>query len=211
MKLLKSKRLWKIVGVLVTMLVSYYIGASGAEVVMNEDKVTYDQLLKKIDEAKTELQETKSEIKKEDDRLEERKKEVEEALALADKKNSLVAEVDKVQKELNAKKGELDSIDSQIKDKQAELDKLVNTVQTKQEEPKVLSAGEYVVGTDVPAGRYKAVPVGDGSNFIVYGASSGMADVNTILGRFGESEYIFFTEDGDVIETHAKVKLIPVE
>ncbi|QGQ48788.1 hypothetical protein E6W99_25895 [Metabacillus sediminilitoris] len=75
------------------------------------------------------------------------------------------------------------------------------------EEPKILSAGQYIVGQDIPQGRYTVTPVGEGSNFFV----DGVGEVNTILGSYGEDSYTFFTVDGDVIQTEAKVKLTPVE
>ncbi|MBA4537828.1 hypothetical protein H1Z61_11970 [Bacillus aquiflavi] len=83
----------------------------------------------------------------------------------------------------------------------------------KEEEPRTFSAGQYIVGKDFPEGRYKAVPVGEGSNFQVFNGSSGIATVNTILGsgRYSEKEYVFFTSNGDIMETQATVQLIPIE
>jgi hypothetical protein len=204
MKFLKSKKLWKTVAIIVGLLISYGIGSSGAEVTLEKEKVNYEELIKKIESAKVEL-------KKEQANLDSKKKEVSEALALVNKKESLTLEVQKLEGELKSKKDEVTSLNNDIQSKKTELEKLTNIVKTKKEEPKVFSAGQYIVGKDFPAGRYKAVPVGEGSNFIVFDKNDGTAKVNTILGTFGEPEYVFFCSDGDIMETHAKVKLIPVE
>ncbi|WP_079527836.1 hypothetical protein [Halobacillus hunanensis] len=67
------------------------------------------------------------------------------------------------------------------------------------------------LGSDIPEGRYQVTNVGRGTNFFVYG-SDGYAIVNTILGNEnGSWDYVFFTEKGNIIETHGKVKLIPVD
>ncbi|PKH10156.1 hypothetical protein CXF70_11425 [Planomicrobium sp. MB-3u-38] len=84
-------------------------------------------------------------------------------------------------------------------------------IKEKDEEPIQLSAGTFIVGQDVPPGRYKAEPVGRGSNFQTYD-DSGSIDVNTILGgTYGEAEYIFYVFDGYIIENHSTATLTPVE
>jgi hypothetical protein len=104
-------------------------------------------------------------------------------------------------------------VENGLKTKQAELDavneKLASAtgqLQKAESQPITLNAGTYTVGQDVPAGRYTVTPVDEGSNFFVYG-SSGYADVNTILGSWGEESYTFYTSAGDSIQTEAKVKL----
>ena len=83
----------------------------------------------------------------------------------------------------------------------------------KKEAPKVLSSGQYIVGQDIPADRYRATNIGEGSNFFVYD-ENGEAIVNIILGDSstgGSGDYVFFCDDGNIIQTEAQVKLIPVE
>jgi hypothetical protein len=82
----------------------------------------------------------------------------------------------------------------------------------KSTKPVTLGSGEYIVGKDVPTGRYKA---SGSSNLMVYGQGGkkgGNIKVNTILGNgdVGSGDYTFWAEDGDLIETHAKLKLTPV-
>ena len=78
--------------------------------------------------------------------------------------------------------------------------------------PVILGAGKHIAGKDFPIGRYKATNVGRGSNFIVYGSDKNLKE-NTILGNgtIGSGDYTFWAENGDLIDTHAKVKLIPVK
>lgn len=79
-------------------------------------------------------------------------------------------------------------------------------------ETQVLMAGEHIVGTDLPPGRYVATNIGRGTNFFVY-KSTGRLKVNTVLGNgsIGSGDYKFWAEDGDRIETRGKVKLIPAK
>lgn len=210
--LLKAKK-WAVAGVSAALITSYAVGSSSAQADIDGKKLNYDQVVKKIEAINAELKKKQDELKAQDKRLEARKAEVDHALDLADRKDELTKDIDAKTTELDNKKNELSQVEASIKEKQAELDKLTNTVAAKQEEPRQLSAGDYTVGTDIPASRYKAVPVGRGSNFIVYDVAGGLK-VNTILGDnfgLGEKEYVFYAEDGDRIHTEARVKLIPVE
>ncbi|MGG0188255.1 hypothetical protein [Bacillus rhizoplanae] len=216
MQVLKSKKLWASVAVVVGLVGSYSIGANGAKVAIDKEKVTYDEAQKKVEEKENELIYTKSKVKEgieaEQKKLDDKKEEVTETLALVDNKNQLKTEVDNLGKDVEAKKGEIGKLDSDIQSKQGELQQLTDGVKAKKEEPKTLGAGEWVVGTDVPAGRYKATATGRGSNFVVYN-SSGRPIVNTILGSssVGVGDYVFSCSNGDKIKTQEAVKLIPVE
>jgi hypothetical protein len=211
-KVFKSKRTWGIVGVIVALCITYNIGQSGAQVTVDKEKVNYEEIKSKVkdvkielDNAKYDLKDTKSKLAAEQSQLDEKKDKVTEVLALVDKRDTVKSDLDKAT-------ADLDKYNKQINIKKAELEKLTNIVKAKKEEPKVLSAGQYIVGKDIPAGRYKATNVGRGSNFFVFD-SSGDNVVNAILGdgMVGDGDYVFFCDDGYVIETHAKVKLIPVE
>ncbi|KEK23866.1 hypothetical protein [Bacillus gaemokensis] len=216
MSILKAKKLWVSVGIVVGLVASFTLGSSGAKVTIGEEKVNYNQLVSKIDKKEKELDYTKDKVKKgiadEQKKLDEKKSDVTETLAMVQKKNELSAEIEKLGKDTESKKGEVSKLDGDINGKKAELEKLTEGVKTKQEEPKTLIAGEYIVGKDIPAGRYKATATGRGSNFFVYD-KSGRAVVNTILGNssVGRGDYVFFCEAGNIIKTGEQVKLIPVE
>jgi predicted RNase H-like nuclease (RuvC/YqgF family) len=207
--ILKSKKVWVTVG----LIVAYSVGVNSAEIDLEGKKVDYAQITQKIDTANQELKKKQEALKAEDNRLNQRKEEVDQILSLLDKQDELNKEIDTKAKELDTKKTELNKLNSDIKAKQSELEQLTNVVKKKQEEPKTLPAGEFIVGKDIPEGRYKAVPVGRGSNFVVYSAS-GALKVNTILGNhsgLGSPEYVFFAKSGDIIKNEAPAKLIPVE
>ena len=123
---------------------------------------------------------------------------------------AVVEEISSHEKDLDSKKGDLKEIDGEIANKNKDLEKINQLIIEKGEEPIQLSAGKYIIGADVPAGRYKVMPIGRGSNFITYGAN-GRLDVNKILGAHGEAEYIFFADDGGTIDSRSTVKLVPVE
>lgn len=216
MNVLKSKLTWVIVASLIAIVFAYAIGSSGAKATIDKEKLNYEETKAKVEEKEKEFDYVASKVKKdieaEQKKLDAKKTEVTEAFALVNKKNELAAEIEKLGKDADAKKGEMGKIDGDLNAKKAELEKLANTIKEKKEEPISLSAGEYIVGKDIKAGRYKATPVGRGSNFFVYN-SSGRASVNTILGdsSIGVGEYVFFCADGNVIKTHAAVKLTAVE
>lgn len=213
---LKSKTTWKITGALVAVVGAYSIGSSGATTTINKEKVSYEKLVSEIESKENELVNAKDKTRKgiasEEQKLKGKEAEVKETLALVEKKNEIHADIEKAGKDVEAKKGEITKLDTDINSKKSELEKLSEGVKAKKEEPRTLIAGEYIVGKDIPAGRYKATPVGRGTNFFVYN-SSGRAQVNTILGDggVGRGDYVFFCDAGNVIKTHGEVKLIPVE
>ncbi|MED4261942.1 hypothetical protein [Priestia aryabhattai] len=208
----KSKKVGIVVGIvagLVAMTISYNVGKSAQDDVYStriDNKIyDYNKLAKRY-------RDLEGWVKDEEAKLDDKKGEVKEVRAAMKNRDKLEAKVDDLSSQVDEKKSEVDSLDSEIDSKQSELDKLTGTVQEKKEAPKTFSAGQYVVGQDFDEGRYKAVPVGEGSNFVVYD-SSGQAVVNTILGagQYAESEYVFYATDGQVMETQSTVKLIPVK
>ncbi|MDP4552582.1 hypothetical protein Q9251_17020 [Alkalihalobacillus macyae] len=162
----------------------------------------------------------------ENKKLEKLQTEVKEVEKLIDQKDTITKEIDSLKKDQDSNKKELNKLSDKVKEKKAyvselddtikakekEIEKLDKTIVQKSEEPIVLIAGQYLVGADVPEGRYQVTNTGDGTNFFVYD-SSGMPIVNTILGddMVGTGDYVFFTTTGDMIETLGPVKLLPIE
>lgn len=111
--------------------------------------------------------------------------------------------------ELETKNKDLEGINTQISQKQAELDKLNGDIIQAKGQPITLPAGQFVVGNDVPAGRYN---VSGSSNFFVY-SSSGRLKVNTILGNgyVGRGDYVCTLDTGDNIENHARTTFTPIQ
>ncbi|MGI8315973.1 hypothetical protein [Halobacillus mangrovi] len=221
-----------ILGVLVIFLVGIMIGKTGAETTLNNMKLDIKEMEEEAITANEQIDQLDEELKT----LQTDKR---ETLALIDQKEGLVNEVAALQKELDDKQSTLDEelkagkeeiegklkkendklaslenevkkLQSKVDEKKKEIDRLTGELEKAKEEPKTLIAGQYIVGEDLPAGRYQVTNIGDGTNFFVYD-SSGYPTVNTILGEDFYGDYVFFTDDGDQIETHGKVKLIPVE
>lgn len=217
-KLFKMKKLWLTIGVLILLSIAYGIGNNSAKVTLDESKVNYAELTSKIKDLESEskklekvLDDTKKEIQDEQSKLDEKSGEVSEALALVDSRDDINSEIEKLSKDLDGKIEKIDSLDKSIESNQSELEKLKNGVAKKKEDPVELISGVFIVGKDLPPSRYQATNIGRGSNFVVYD-SDGSLKVNTILGNdFGSGDYVFFANEGDVIETSAKVKLIPVK
>jgi len=175
-----------IVGIMVAVLfLGQAIGSTGAETEINGKEASVESLNKEI---KT-LEAKKQSISKEN----------KEALDVVKKRDSIEADVKKLDSKYKA-------LQKKVTEKEDLLDRLtVKMIMTKSK-PIVLGAGQYVIGKDIPAGRYRASNVGEGSNFIV---TSGEGDlkVNTILGSSGEENYMFFGETGDNLETGSSIKL----
>ncbi|SDZ78567.1 hypothetical protein SAMN05421743_101193 [Thalassobacillus cyri] len=240
-KLLKSKAAqvtFVSIAVVIISSIFYAVGTTQAKGEFEDSKVTLSELLTKIGEAEGELVKLEEEVKQAVEEQEEKMTETEEEIRDTEKKLDkvkadykkeketyneavkVIAERDTAEQELSTFQTEIGEFDATIKAKKKEvsnlkneIERLTNIIVETGEAPKEFAAGQYLVGQDFPEGRYKAVPVGEGSNFVIFNGSSGLADVNTILGdgSFGETEYIFWTSDGDMMETAARVKLIPLK
>lgn len=223
-RILKSRWTWLVAGLLFVLGIGYGMGNTNAAVPLGDKKFTYEEIEKEIATKESELAAIITEIEAKEDELEatnsknddvldeikENQAKFDEAMEISEKKKDLLAEIKKAEGQLSSKKEELSSLDSQISSKNDDLAKVDQLIKEKEEEPVQLSAGTFIVGQDFPPGRYKAQPVGRGSNFAVY-SDTGDLEVNTILGSNGEAEYIFYAFDGYVIESRSTASLTPVE
>nr|WP_263326945.1 hypothetical protein [Neobacillus sp. Marseille-Q6967] len=211
-----------IVAVAVIIFVSsgYGIGLNSAKTEINGEKLKYEEVVKEIEDAKKDIdtyeakvKEIQSKIKSVNNEYAQRKTEFDEALKIFEQKDTIAAEVTKLSGEVESKKGEIATLDTSIQSKKNEIASLDQVIKEKKEAPIQLPAGQFVVGKDIPAGRYKVLPVGRGANFFVYD-SNGNNVVNTIIysnSDFGVSEYITLLSDGYIIDAHSSFKYVPVE
>ncbi|MBJ8042455.1 hypothetical protein JDS78_19645 [Bacillus cereus group sp. N17] len=84
---------------------------------------------------------------------------------------------------------------------------------TQEAKPITLEAeGELIVDKDIPAGRYKVTPIGQGGGFIVRDSVRRLT-VNKTLdsSSTGGEGYVFSCYSGDKIKTQEAVKITPVE
>ncbi|MGM7720559.1 hypothetical protein [Metabacillus sp. Hm71] len=210
-----------IVGVsaIILICIFYAVGQSSARVDLEGVKVNHDELVSAIaskhdelEELENNVAEAESKLNDVEGKLKEKETEYNEALKVIENKASAQKDLDDTNGRLNTRKSELKELDSQVKAKENELAALDTEIIKAAGEPKTLMSGQYLIGVDVPEGRYQVTNIGRGTNFFVYD-DSGYAVVNTILGdgEIGSGDYVFFGMEGQVIETHGKVKLIPVE
>ena len=148
------------------------------------------------------LEETKTELKENENLLNDLKEYEKNRKELNENLKTKTAE-------LETKNKDLEGINTQISQKQAVLDKLNGDIVQAKGQPITLPAGQFVVGNDVPAGRYN---VSGSSNFFVY-SSSGRLKVNTILGNgyVGRGDYVCTLDTGDNIENHARTTFTPIQ
>ena len=212
-----------IIGAFILIFIGSGIGSSGAKATVHEKKMDITALDKEFSKVKKELSSMKKD-RHEAMAIIDKKESVEKELAdteakLKDIKGTLDQELAEGRKEIDTKLAEanegLSDAKAQLKDTQAKLASATGQLQKAEGAPKKLGSGQYVVGKDIPAGRYVAHALGRGSNFFVFdGGSDGSAKVNTILGSaggIGSGDYTFFCEDGDIIETHESVQLTQVK
>lgn len=181
-----------------------------AVIKMNEEQtVTTNKLDKEIEDKQEEYTQKELELNELETKIEENQEEFDAALAIVEDKESTQKELEKLDGQIKEKKSEVDKINGDIQKKKDELAALTGQIKEKKDAPVTLSAGKFIVGKDIPEGRYKAVPNGGAGNFFVNGG----ADVNVMIGKgeFYESEYVFDAYEGDEIEITTSVKFIPVE
>lgn len=166
-------------------------------------------------EADKRYQAKTAEIEKASSELASVKKDMEKSQALLDelsdyknKKEELEKEISDFETKVKELTSQTETLNSDISKKQAELDKLTGNILKATGEPKTLPSGDYIVGTDLPKGRYV---VSGSSNFQVYSAS-GRIQINTILGDsyVGDGDYTAFLDDGMIMHCAAKTKFTPI-
>ncbi|MED3976093.1 hypothetical protein P4639_22105 [Priestia megaterium] len=194
------------------MTLAYQIGNEESMVRISDKTYTYGEILEMTDDANAKLDSIKKEIKEQESKLDGKEKEVSEALE-AVKKKDLIEEKNKKAEALLDKKGkELEALYDKVDEKNNELKNVSNDVVEAESAPIELTAGDYIIGDEIPAGRYKATNVGRGTNLIVTDPDTGIPSVNTILGDtegIGRGDYVFNAEEGQKLNTRGAIKLFP--
>ncbi|HDR8220085.1 TPA: hypothetical protein QC102_004578, partial [Bacillus cereus] len=189
--------------VITAVFVGMKLGFNNAKVALNDKKFTVKQLEKEI----TRKQEQNKGIKEELSKIE---NEYQEVKALIVKKEGISKDIEGLQRTAEQKKQENLSLDNQINEKKRELELLTKSVIEKKQEPRIMVAGTFTVGKDIPAGRYKVEPnKGSGNYFVNKGNKT-----NIILGNSHDNflpEYVITLNEGDQIETNVSVKYTAVE
>ena len=158
----------------------------------------------------TRYQETADKLGDTEKQLKENENLLTELENYTENKEKLTEDLNQKKTELETKSEELESLNTQISQKQAELNQLTSNIAQAKGQPISLQAGQFIVGKDIPAGRYN---VSGSSNFIVHDGFTGRIKVNTILGYgyVGDGDYICTLDNGDEINNHAPSTLTPIE
>lgn len=190
------------ISVLFLLTVFTLAGCKDATAEVEGEALNYEEVKEKVKEAEKELDKVNSELDESKGNLKENKDELAELKELRDNRDSMKQEIDEGESTLEGLNNDIDTAEEELETLNEEIVKVTD-------EPVKLSAGQWIVGTDIPAARYKA---SGSSNFFVYD-SSGSIMVNTILGdsSVGKGDYVFFAEDGYIIESSAAATLTPVE
>ncbi|WP_020154339.1 coiled-coil domain-containing protein [Caldibacillus debilis] len=202
----KNHWFWFSILVILAFALGEMAGHYVAGVKIDGKKVNYDQLVEEIKKKEKELSGVNDELERIKQELEANKEEYDKLQELANNKDKLTTEV-------ASAKSELDGLKSQINDAKKELNQLTGKIEEAKTKPINLPAGHFVVGTDIPEGRYKILPVGRGSNFFVYD-ENGDVVVNTIVTTvhdLGVPEYVTFLAKGYIIQAEAPFKYVPVK
>lgn len=196
----------------VSMLLLIAVGVGigcGVQSIIGVDKAAASSAAQELLSANSEY----TQLKKEKDGLEQDLKDASSTLSQASEIEAVLSEkqdaIGEKDAQIAAKESELEKLDGNISAKQEELEKLDGEVVKAKGNPLSMPSGDYTVGTDIPAGRYRA---SGSSNFVVY-SRIGRLKVNTILGdsAVGDGDYVCTLETGDSVNTRSKLTLTPVE
>lgn len=212
---LKENLLFITAIIIVIVLASYIghkIGYNNATTILKDKKFTIEQIEEEVSSVEQALDESKKEEEEKYAEIEQLREEYREVTTLVNTKGELQTNLDELKANSKQKEEEITSLDTEIKKKKKELEKLENGIVEKKEEPRNLPAGEFEVGKDIPAGRYKVQPNGGSGNFFV---NDGIT-ANVILGNSSSDEmflkeYTMNLSDGDKISSNLPTKYIPVE
>lgn len=215
---LKSKWLWTIVGAFIFLIIigsmtysaGYDNGKTSEKAKIDKKIVSYNQLVDQINQKEDETREIESKIVTLNNEFSSKSQEFDAAQKVADQADDIKKQISESETKLSSLQSNIKSKEEELDSKQKELASVSGQIIKAKTAPKTLQAGVYTVGKDIPSGRYKATPVGGGSNFVTFD-TSGIPDVNTILGSNGEPSYTFEIIDGYKIQTEATVKLTPIE
>ena len=206
----KNKRNWIVIGaVLLGLILGDWLGSSTVAMQLEEEKVTYDELVAIISEKETELEELENKISQLSSERDSLQKEV-------DSNKEILADIEEYKankEEAEQLEEKISELNNQISEKEEELATLTGKIRETGEKPIELPAGKFIVGHDLPEGRYKILPIGRGSNFAAYNESGELVDNAIISSREGHGvpELVTFLFDGYIIEARSPFKYVPIE
>lgn len=220
----KRKWFWLNAGICVVVFaIAFFIGSSQMNALLDGELLKYDELVVKAEDKDKEILEKENSVVslqgeidgmneekgQLNEQIQSKQKDLEEVMALIDRKDGLNEEIAGLEEQKKTNQEELTKLADQITVKEKELASVTGKIIELKDKPKVLPAGFFTVGQDIPASRYKVTPNGSGNFFV----NDGMK-VNVMIGKddsFYLSEYVFYAEDGDLIELTTPATFHPVQ
>lgn len=208
---LKGKKIWLvIVAVIVLISIIYSSGSSSAKILLEEQKVTYDELSAAIEKKEKELETVQVKLDDVNKEFQEREQEFSDATKIIENKQAAEKEIGQLESVITDKNNEIARLGQEIQLKNEELIMVSGKVSEAIGQPINLTAGFHLVGKDIPAARYLVTPSRrDNGNFFVNGGSK----VNILLGTSDifVNEYAFDAENGDEIELSLAATFTPID
>ncbi len=177
---------------------AFFIGSYQAKAELNDEIVTikiaeekYNNLIKNIETSEKMLESLKLDT-------DNKRNDLEEAKKLIDQKDSLKKEVSTLTSEIDSKTESVESLTLDINNKNKEIERLQKGIVELKSKPIKLPAGDFTVGVDIDAGRYRVTP--SGSNTGNFSVNDGRI-AGVMLGNdsYSVKEYIVTVLDGDDI------------
>lgn len=187
--------LWVIAVLIISLVISILYGV-GKGVVLDEDKITYDELQDLIADKEKELKEITNELESNKDYY----NEVQETAA--EHEELLEAVVDY--------KVEITSLETEMEEKQSELDKLTGEIAKVIDEPIKVNSGTFYFGDDIEEGRYKVTNQDGQRGNIYFRGDEGFAETFG-KGDYSVEEYTFNAYEGEEIQFDIPALLYPLE
>ncbi len=176
----------------------------------SQESIEYDDSLSElINTFSGKVETLKLRVKQSTDKYNENNDNVESLEKLIDTKTK---SKDELQKEIDDLQKDKDDLIKQNDDLQKQKELLEKDIIVEKAKPIQLSAGQYFVGEDFPAGRYKIYD--SLGHFYLYGSNGNrktyvyFSDVDDDL---YVTEYIYKLDDGDKIECDAKFKIVRID
>lgn len=163
---------------------------------------SFNKLKNENSHISTKYMNSQSDLKKAEKQVKELKSQIEE-LQQTEKQNQINQNIASLQSKVTTLTSEINSLETQKANLNAEIKKATTA------EDVVLTAGNYVVGTDIKAGKYDAIAQEGKGNLFVRGTTR----VNEMLGVTDHQYYIpnynnIILKQGDSIEITSSLKVL---
>lgn len=185
-----------IITLLVVSLVISLLYASGLSASLDEEILTYNELVEEIEKKEDEL----NDITKD---LNDNKEYYDELLSISEEHEELVDTVVDYKLEVRELKDD-------IKEKKKELKGLEKEITKVEKEPIKINPGVYYFGDDIDPGRYK-ITNQDGYNGNVFFRGDNYFGETFGDGKYSIDEYTFYADEGDELEASIPILLYTVE